>query len=382
MIYLDNAATSWPKPPGVIEAMVEVMQTAGGNPGRSGHRLSVAAARRVYATRDAIAGFFGLRDARRVIFAANATHALNLALHGVMRPGDRVVVTGMEHNAVMRPLRDLESAGVELDVVAAEADGSVPPEAVRAALGRPARLLVATHASNVAGTVLPIAEFARIAHAAGALILVDAAQTAGVLPIDVTALGIDLLAFTGHKELLGPAGIGGLVIADHLDTDVIRPLILGGTGSRSESEIQPRDLPDRFESGTPNVPGIAGLGASLDWLQARGIDQLAAHRRRIHRLLLEGLAEIPAVRIHGTADPARSVAIVSLTVEGQPVSRVGHRLDKDFGVLTRVGLHCAPAAHRSIGTFPGGTVRLAPGAFTTVEEAERTIRAIRTVASG
>ncbi len=380
MIYLDNAATSWPKAPGVIEAMAEAMRTAGGNPGRSGHRLSVAAARLVYDAREDLARFFGVSDPSRVVFTANATHALNQAIRGLVMPGDRVVVTGMEHNAVMRPLRDLEAQGVEITVVPAELDGWVSPAALQAALGRPARLVVATHASNVTGTLLPIAELARIAHDAGAWVLIDAAQTAGVVPIDLRSLGVDLLAFTGHKELYGPAGIGGLVIADHFDPTVIRPLVCGGTGSRSESEIQPCDLPDRFESGTPNLPGIAGLGASLAWLSGFGLENIRAQRERIHAALLDGLADIPGLRIYGTGDVSRSVAIVSLTVRNHPVSRVGHLLDQEFGVLTRVGLHCAPAAHHSIGSFPGGTVRLAPGLFTTETDVAQTLDALRRVA--
>lgn len=381
MIYLDNAATSWPKPPGVIEAMAEAMRFAGGNPGRSGHRLSVAAARLVYDTREDLARFFGVSEPSRVVFTANATHALNQAIRGLVEPGDRVVVTGMEHNAVMRPLRDLEAQGVEITVAPAEPDGWVPPAALQAALTRPARLVVATHASNVTGTLLPVAEFARIAHEAGAWLVVDAAQTAGAVPIDLNSLDIDLLAFTGHKELYGPPGIGGLVIADHFDPVAIRPLVCGGTGSRSESELQPRDLPDRFESGTPNLPGIAGLGASVSWLRERGFDDIRSHRERIHGALLDGLAHIPGLRVFGTGDVARSVAIVSLTVGDEPVSRVGHRLDQEFGILTRVGLHCAPAAHRSIGSFPGGTVRLAPGLFTTDADVARTLDALRRVAA-
>jgi cysteine desulfurase family protein len=381
MIYLDNAATSWPKAPGVIEAMADAMRTAGGNPGRSGHRLSVAAARLVYDARENLARFFGVSDPSRVVFTANATHALNQAIRGLVAPGDRVIVTGMEHNAVMRPLRDLETQGVEVTVVPAEPDGWVPPAALQAALGRPARLVVATHASNVTGTLLPIAEFARIAHETGAWLVVDAAQTAGAVPIHLPVLGADLLAFTGHKELYGPPGIGGLVIADHFDPAVIRPLVCGGTGSGSESELQPCDLPDRFESGTPNLPGIAGLGASLAWLCEFGFENIRAHRERIHGALLDGLADIPGLRVYGTGDVSRSVAIVSVTLGDQPVSRIGHRLDQEFGILTRVGLHCAPAAHRSVGSFPGGTVRLAPGLFTTETEVEQTLEALLKVAA-
>jgi selenocysteine lyase/cysteine desulfurase len=233
-----------------------------------------------------------------------------------------------------------------------------------------------THASNVTGTLLPVAEAASIVHRAGALLLVDAAQTAGIIPIDMTAMGIDLLAFTGHKELQGPPGIGGLVIADHIDIAQIDPLICGGTGSRSESEEQPDDLPDKFESGTANLAGIAGLGAGLRWLKDRGIEEIRAHLKTLSRALIDGLSAFPEVKIYGTLDPARSIAVVSFTVAGRHVSEIGFRLDEEYGVLSRVGLHCAPAAHKTIGSFPEGTVRLAPGVFTTTENIRLAIRAI------
>ncbi len=383
MIYLDNAATSWPKPPEVLKAMTEALERAGGNPGRSGHRLSIAAARVVYDTREAVARFFGIDDPLRVIFTSNATHALNLALNGILKPGDRVVTTSMEHNSVMRPLRRLEKKGVRVDVAPCAPDGSLAAgtlaRALTSALASPTRLVVMTHASNVVGTVLPVTEAAAIAHRSGALLLVDAAQTAGALPIDMRAMGIDLLAFTGHKEIQGPTGIGGLVLGEGVDANRIEPLTYGGTGSRSESEEPPEDLPDRFESGTANFVGIAGLGAGLRWVMKRGIDDLRAQQKQLSRVLMEDLSVLPSIRVYGTLDSERSVAIVSLTAAGKRVSEIGLRLDDEFDVLTRVGLHCAPAAHRTIGTFPDGTVRLAPGVFTTMDDIKEAVRAIARV---
>jgi selenocysteine lyase/cysteine desulfurase len=233
-----------------------------------------------------------------------------------------------------------------------------------------------THASNVVGTIILVAEIASIAHRAGALLLMDAAQTAGALPINMSEMGIDLLAFTGHKELQGPPGIGGLVIADNIDISQIEPLIRGGTGSRSESEEQPDDLPDKFESGTANLAGIAGLGAGLKWIQERGIDEIRNHLKKLSRSLIDGLSSLPNVKVYGTLDPQRSVAIISFTVDGMRVSEIGLRLDEEFGVLSRVGLHCAPAAHKTIGSFPEGTVRLAPGVFTTIDDIQKAIQAI------
>lgn len=379
MIYLDNAATSWPKPTEVLKAMTEVLERAGGNPGRSGHRLSIAAARVIYDTREEIARFFGISNPLRVIFTGNATYAINLALKGILKPGDHVVTSSMEHNSVMRPLRNLEKQGVRLSIVPCAADGSLDVKDLEKAVSSTAKLVVVTHASNVVGTILPLAEIASMTHQAGALLLVDAAQTAGAIPIDVKAMGIDLLAFTGHKELQGPPGIGGLVIADHVDVSRVEPLIQGGTGSRSDSEEQPDDLPDKFESGTANLVGIAGLGAGLKWVTDRGIDEIRNHLKKLSQTLIDGLSVLPKVKVYGTLDPERSITIFSFTVAGKQVSEVGLRLDEEYGVLSRVGLHCAPLAHKTIGSFPEGTVRLAPGIFTTIDDIQEAIQAISKV---
>ena len=379
MIYLDNAATSWPKPPEVLKTMTDVLEHAGGNPGRSGHRLSIAAARVIHDTREEMARFFGISDPLRTIFTSNATHAINLALRGILKPGDHIVTSSTEHNAVMRPLRNLEKQGIRLSIVPCAADGILDIKDLKKALDSATRLVVMTHASNVTGTLLPIAEIASLAHQAGALLLVDAAQTAGVLPIDIPAMGIDLLAFTGHKELQGPPGTGGLVIADNIDVSQVEPLIRGGTGSRSESEEQPDDLPDKFESGTANLAGIAGLGAGLKWIAARGIDEIRDHLKKLSQALIDGLSTLSEVKIYGTLEPERSVAIVSFTATGKLVSEIGFRLDEEYGILSRVGLHCAPAAHKTIGSFPEGTVRLAPGVFTTMSDIQEAIQAISRV---
>jgi cysteine desulfurase family protein len=382
MIYLDNAATSWPKPPEVLRAMSEFLELAGGNPGRSGHRLSVEAGRIVFNARQAVADLFNAADPSRVIFTLNATYALNLALRGLLRPGDRVVCSGIEHNAVMRPLRALERQGVRLTVVSCAPDGSLDLAELARAVLPGTRLVVLVHASNVIGTILPVGEAAAIAQAAGALLLVDAAQTAGVLPIDVQAQGIDLLAFTGHKGLLGPPGTGGLVLGQRVDTAEMEPLVRGGTGSQSQHQEQPDDLPDKYESGTPNGVGIAGLAAGIRFLTQHGVESIRAEEIAMARALSEGLAEIPGVTVYGPADVERRTAVVSFTIAERRVSEIGQRLDEEFDVLCRVGLHCAPAAHQTIGTFPEGTVRLAPGRFTTMEEIRRTVEAVREIAKG
>jgi cysteine desulfurase / selenocysteine lyase len=379
MLYLDHAATSWPKPPEVIRAMGDFCNLAGGNPGRSGHRLSLAASRVVYEAREAVAELFGVPDPLRVIFTANATHAINLALRGLLRTGDRVVTTGIEHNAVMRPLRALEQQGVKVGVIPCEPDGSIDLVRAAAAIVPGTRMVVVNHASNVAGTILPIVELARLAHDVGAWLLVDAAQTAGVMAIDVTAMGIDLLAFTGHKGLQGPMGTGGLVINNTIDTAAIEPLIYGGTGSRSAHETQPEFCPDKFESGTPNGVGIAGLGAGVRWVQQRGIAAIREHDQELARALVEGLEAIPGVVLYGPTDPAQRTATVSFTVAGRRVSEVGLRLDDEFDILCRVGLHCAPAAHRTLGTFPEGTARFAAGACTRLDEIRTAIVAVEQI---
>ena len=377
MIYLDYAATSWPKPKEVWRAMSDFMENSGGNPGRSGHRLSISAARIVFNAREAVANLFHVSDPLRVIFTANVTHALNLAICGILKPGDHVVTSSIEHNSVMRPLRALEKEGVKLTVVQCKTDGCLDLKAWRAAVTPGTRLVVVTHASNVMGTLLPIKEIASIAHQAGALILVDSAQTAGVIPIDQPAMGIDLLAFTGHKGLYGPTGTGGLVIGEGVDPSELRPVVRGGTGSRSEYEEQPDMLPDKYESGTVNSVGIAGLGAGVRWVQSIGVESIRAREAELNEQFLSGLQNIPGITLYGPPNQEERTAVVSCRVAGQNVSEVGLRLDDDFGILCRVGLHCAPSAHKTIGTFPEGTIRLAPGIFTSPDDIRTVIAAFK-----
>jgi cysteine desulfurase / selenocysteine lyase len=375
MIYLDHAATSWPKPPEVIQAMTDFLERAGGNPGRSGHRLSVDAGRIVYDVREVLAELFHAPDPLRIIFAPNATYAINLGVNGLLRPGDHVVTSGIEHNSVMRPLRALEKEGILLTVVPCARDGSLRAKDIACAIQPATRLVAVTHASNVTGAILPISEISEVAHQTGALLLVDAAQTAGVLPIDMQAMGIDLLAFTGHKGLQGPPGTGGLAIGK-VPVEEMSPIVRGGTGSRSEFEIQPEDCPDKFESGTPNGSGIAGLGAGVRWILQHGIESIRSHEIEIMKIFKEGLKKIPGITVYGPRDSLQHTAIVSFTAEGHRVSEIGLRLDEEFGIMCRVGLHCAPAAHRTIGTFPEGTVRFAPGILTTVDEACASVDAV------
>ncbi len=378
LAYLDNAATTWPKPPAVGRAMLDYLESVGGSPGRSGHRLAVEAGRVVFDARESLADLLGLSDPERLVLLKNATEALNLAILGTVRAGDRVVVSSLEHNSVMRPLRHLQAtADVEVDVVPCDPRGALEPDRLREALRERARLVVVAHASNVTGAVAPLALISEVTRAAGATLLVDAAQTAGAHPIDMAALGIDLLAFTGHKSLFGPQGTGGLAIA----TDVPQPITFGGTGSNSEEEHQPALLPDRFESGTLNGVGFAGLAAGAAHVTGIGVPEI--QRRGQVRLgrLLDGLRSIEGVRIHGPADPERQCAIVSISLDQRSPSEAGMLLDERYGVLCRVGLHCSPSAHRTIGTFPVGTIRLSLSDMTTDDEIDRAIAAVQELAA-
>ena len=380
LIYFDNAATSWPKPPGVAAAMTNFIQEIGANPGRSGHRLAVDSSRVVYAAREAIAQLFNATDPLRVVFGSNVTEALNLSLYGLLQPGDHVITTSLEHNSVMRPLRALASQGVELTVAPCSSAGFLDPEDIRAAVQPNTVLIAVNQASNVIGTLLPVAAISRIARAHDLLLLVDAAQTGGAYPIDLQADGIDLLAFTGHKSLYGPMGTGGLVFGERVDPDRIEPLKRGGTGSRSEREEQPDFLPDKFESGTQNAVGLAGLEAGIQWILDQGVATIRSHEIGLVRQMLEGLQDIAGVTIYGSLDPSLQTATISFTVDGMSPSDVGLRLDEEYGILCRVGLHCAPAAHKTIGTFPVGTVRFGLGAFNTHEEIQIGIKAVQQLA--
>ena len=319
---------------------------------------------------------FNMPDPLRVVFGSNATEALNLALHGLLRLGDHVITSSMEHNSVMRPLRALEQQGVEVTVVRCSPEGFLDPADVEAVVQSNTAMITLNHASNVVGAILPIAETGEIARRHGLLLLVDAAQTAGAYPIDVETDKIDLLAFTGHKSLCGPMGTGGLVIGERVDEKRMELPKRGGTGSRSEHEEQPDFLPDMCESGTPNAVGLAGLEAGLQWVLERGVETIRAHEVELTQRLIDGLGDIPGVTVYGGLDATRQTATVSFNITGMEPSEVGLRLDEEYGIMCRVGLHCAPVAHKTIGTFPVGTVRFGLGVFNTLEEVDIAVSAV------
>ena len=357
------------------------MEEVGANPGRSGHLLSIEAARIVYGAREALSVLFHVKDSSRIVFTMNATESINLALKGLLRPKDHVITSSMEHNSVMRPLRDLEKRGIALTIVPCFEDGTLDPRELEKKIISTTKMIVLNHASNVTGTLLPIREVGKIAREYNLLFLADVAQTAGAYPIDVEKEGIDLLAFAGHKSLYGPQGTGGLVIGERINEKEITPLKQGGTGSRSEFEEQPEFLPDRFESGTPNGVGIAGLLAGVQFISNRGIEAIRGHEMGLYEKLAEGLKDIPRVTLYGSQNRYDRIATLSFTMAGLPPSEVAIRLEREFKVLCRPGLHCAPSAHRTIGTFPEGTIRLSIGAFNTEEDIRKAIDAVAQISA-
>ena len=378
IIYFDNAATSWPKPLETIAAMQNYMQNVGGSPGRSGHRLSLEAARIVFNTRDKLAQLFNVPDPLRIVLTKNATEGLNIAILGLLKSGDHVITSGMEHNSVMRPLRIMEARGAEITVIPCDVDGLIDPENILKAIKKNTKAIFITHASNVTGTVMPVADIGRIARERNLILCLDASQTAGCYPIDVKEMNIDLLAFTGHKALFGPSGTGGLYIRENLEKS-IEPVYLGGTGSRSEVEEQPDFMPDRYESGTPNTIGITGLQAGVEFILSKGIAQIKSEEEKLAQMFIDGISNLPEIMIYGQKSVKRRTPAVSFNIMGMDPAAVTMQLDDRFGIMSRSGLHCAPSAHKTIGTFPSGTVRFSFSCFNTEEQVVFSIEALKII---
>lgn len=383
MVYLDNACTTFPKPPGVAEAVYRYMTEAGANIGRGGYESAYRVEEAVYEVREGLARLFH-GDAGQVAFTGNVTGSLNTVLKGLLRPGDHVLTSSVEHNAVMRPLRQLEGQGVEIGRIPCEKDGSLRLRDAENLLRENTKLLVLTHASNVSGTVLPLKEAGAFCRRHGLLFVVDSAQTAGVLPLDMEAMQIDALCFTGHKGLLGPQGVGGFLLRKGLG-EKMEPLLAGGTGSLSHLERMPEFLPDRFEAGTLNLPGILGLGAALEFLEKTGLAAIEERERALTARLLRGLLPLEEeglLTIAGKRGTEGRVAVVSVGTPGRDPAAVADRLSRDYCVETRVGLHCAPAAHRTLGTYPTGAIRFSPGFFTKDGEIDEAVAALGEVLHG
>ncbi|HHW07157.1 MAG TPA: aminotransferase class V-fold PLP-dependent enzyme [Clostridia bacterium] len=374
--YLDNAATSRQKPAAVWSAMEEYFHRNNCNPGRSGYELALEAGRKVLDVREKLAAFFHVGDPHRVIFTQNITVALNFALKGLLNDGDHVLITGLEHNAVVRPLKSLsQERNVSYSIMPTDPRGFIDLAAVPEMIRPNTKMIVATHASNVMGTLVPVEELGRIARQAGLDFVVDTAQTAGCFPLDITRIGATVLAFTGHKHLLGPVGTGGFVLTEEAAARM-KPLYEGGTGSVSDREEQPDFAPDRFESGTLNALGIVGLGGALDYLTQVGLDRIRAKEEALTRRLLAGLAEIPGVVVYGPRDAARQTGTVALNIQEVDNAELAYVLDQKYRIMTRPGLHCAPVAHRTMGTFPEGVLRVSIGHFTTEEEIDYFLSAL------
>lgn len=376
LVYLDHAATSHPKPGAVAEAMLGAL-AAGGNPGRGGHRMALAAGRLVLGARQAVAALLGA-DPARLIWTASATASLNLAIKGTLQPGDHVITTAVEHNALRRPLLAAAVRGVAVTWLPAGADGRVDPADVRGALRPETRMVALAHAGNVTGALQPVADLAEMCRRHGAWLLLDAAQTAGAVPLHMERDGVHLLAAPGHKALLGPAGTGLLAVADGV---TLRPIQEGGTGTMALAEEQPAVFPEGFESGTLNLPGLAGLGAAAGLLLAEGVARIRQREQDLAGALATGLAAIPGVTVFGPADPSRRVGVVAIRVAGLDPGELEERLDQEYGVIARAGLHCNPGSHALLGTLEeGGAVRLSVGHSTTPGDIAAAVAAVRALA--
>ncbi len=377
VLYFDHAASSWPKPPEVSEAMLRCLNEYAANPGRGGHRQAVQASRVLFETRQQLALLFNIRNANDIAFTSNASAAINLALKGYLQPGQHVISTTIEHNSVRRPLEYLtKTIGLQVTYVQANQAGHIDVRDVEAALQPNTAMIACSHASNLLGSVLPIAELGELARNAEVLLVVDAAQTAGTYPIDVEAMGIHLLAFPGHKGLLGPQGTGGLYIHPEIE---LEPLIHGGTGSRSEDKDMPLVRPDRYEGGTPNTVGVAGLGAGVKVIHRETIERIRAKEWALSQSLMEGLLAINGIHVLGPSLGVERAGIVSFVMDTVDSAEVAYLLDKQYGIAVRSGYHCTPLGHETAGTLDIGAVRASIGYSTTIEDVDALLSAVNAI---
>ena len=383
VIYFDNAATSWPKPACVAQAMSAFLANEAANPGRAGHRMAVAAEKRLDRVRKQLADLSGNRDPSRVIFTSSCTDALNIALRGLVREGDHVVTTTLEHNSISRPLEALSRRGfITLTRVEfSPATGTIDPDDVRRAMTSRTRLVAMTHASNVLGTLQPVEAVGKLAREHGARFVIDVAQSIGLADVDMRKTDADAIAFPGHKGLLGPTGTGALCLSARISPEDILPFREGGTGGDSASPTQPAIFPHWLEAGTPNTVGIAGLEAAIDFVVERGSAQLLAHERAAIARIIEAIADLPKIRLFGPKSAENRAGALSIAIDRYSSQEATNILDESFGIAVRPGLHCAPYAHRAIGTFPDGTVRISPGPFTTDDDVAALVAALGEIAN-
>ncbi len=381
LIYFDQAATSFPKPPAVIDAMTFYMKEVGCNVNRGTYSSAYSAEEVLFETRQALTDQFHGDNCRNTVFTSNITESLNVLLKGLLHSGDHVLVSGMEHNAVMRPLQQLTTKGITFDRIPCDRTGTMDPAVLPSLLRTNTKAVITTHASNVCGTLLPIQAIGDFCHDNGLYYIVDSAQTAGLFPIDMKQMHIDALAFTGHKSLLGPQGIGGFLLKEHM-VERLEPLITGGTGSLSHTEMTPDFMPDRFEAGTPNLPGIYGLSAALSYLSETGIANILTHELRLTRMFLDGLQQQKKIRIIGSRNIINRAPVVSIQIKNYDQAKAAFTLDHDYHIQTRVGLHCSPAAHQTLETYPEGTIRFSFGHWNTEQEVNNCLRALKEICDG
>lgn len=379
-IYFDNGSTSWPKAPKVAEAMADLLTHGAFNINRGNYEGAYEVEATVLDTREQLARLFHAKDSRSVIFTPGITYSLNYFIKGFLQSGDHVLVSGMEHNAVMRPLKQMEAIGVTYDVVRTEVDGTIQPEDVERAIKNNTKAIIMLHASNVCGTIVPIKAIGEICRRHHLFFVVDTAQSAGTIPVNMQECNIDFLAFTGHKGLLGPQGIGGFLISEELN-DQMKPYIAGGTGSQSDVLQMPESLPDKYESGTMNLPGIIGLHAALSYIEETGIMTIHRKKMELTQYFLENVKEFTNIRIVGKEGMKDRVAVVSLDFVQEDNAVIAFELEQNYGIMTRVGLHCAPIAHRTLHTYPQGTVRFAFSASNTRDEIDQCIEGFREILS-
>lgn len=376
MVYFDNAATSFPKPDKVYDSIMKAMKEYGANPGRSGHKLALKLGREIFETRELLAKLFNIKNPMNLIFTFNCTESLNIGIKGILNKGDHVITTSMEHNSVLRPLKALEKEGIEITIVRGDSAGRINPKDIEKSIKKNTKLIITTHVSNLTGTIMPIKEIGNIAKDNGIYYLVDAAQSAGVYSIDVEEMGIDILAFPGHKGLLGPQGTGGLYIREGL---AVKEITQGGTGSISHLLEQPDISPDRYESGTPNGPGIVGLGAGVKYILENGIENIRKHEEDLTKYFIEEITKIKDVKVYGPLNIEEQGAVVPINIGDEDSSEISYILDQNYDIEVRPGLHCAPIAHKTINTFEQGVVRFSFGPFNTHDEIELGIKAIKAI---
>ncbi len=378
MIYADNACTSFPKPKQTADAVYNYIAYTGVNINRGGYTSSYEASDIVFDCRELLKDFFGADDCKNVVFTQNITQSLNIILKGYLKSGDHVLCSSMEHNAVMRPLCQLQKHGVDFDRIPCDSEGFLQFNEIEKLIKPNTKAIIMQHAGNVCGSIMPIEKVGALCREYGLRFIVDSAQTAGILPINMEKMNIDALCFTGHKSLLGPQGIGGFVLKEGLSAE-IEPLISGGTGSISHTEDIPNFMPDRFEPGTLNLPGIAGLKAGIEWIQAKGIDNIFAHEMDLTKRFIDAVHGIKQLKIAGPQGTENRTGVVSIYTDKRDLSETAYALDSRFDIQTRVGLHCAPSAHKTLGTYPAGTIRFSFGIFNTEDDIEAITDALKEV---